>query len=135
MQGLMQAQQLTTAMLIRHAASNHPRREIVSRGADGAIVRSDWSSVERRARQVAAALAGLGLRQGDRVVTLAWNRLAHLELYYGVSAAGLVLHTVNPRLFPEQIRYIIDHGGARVLCVAGIRSFPFHLILNLRRCV
>ncbi len=117
MQGLMQAQQLTTAMLIRHAATNHPRREIVSRGADGTLTRSNWQSVERHARHIAAGLADLGLRPGDRVATLAWNRLPHLELYYGVSGAGMVLHTVNPRLFPEQIRYIIDHGGARILCV------------------
>ncbi len=117
MQGLMQAQQLTTAMLIRHAATNHPRREIVSRGADGTLTRSTWQTVERHARHIAAGLADLGLRPGDRVATLAWNRLPHLELYYGVSGAGMVLHTVNPRLFPDQIRYIIDHGGARVLCV------------------
>ena len=117
MQGLMQAQQLTTAMLIQHAAINHPRREIVSRRADGTLTRSNWQSVERHARHIAAGLADLGLRPGDRVATLAWNRLPHLELYYGVSGAGMVLHTVNPRLFPEQIRYIIDHGGARILCV------------------
>ena len=117
MQGLMQAQQLTTAILIRHAATNHPRREIVSRGADGTLTRSNWQSVERHARHIAAGLADLGLRPGDRVATLAWNRLPHLELYYGVSGAGMVLHTVNPRLFPDQIRYIIDHGGARILCV------------------
>ncbi|PQM28841.1 long-chain fatty acid--CoA ligase [Sphingopyxis lindanitolerans] len=117
MQGLMQAQQLTTAMLIRHAATNHPRREIVSRGVDGSLTRSNWQTVERHARHIAASLADLGLRPGDRVATLAWNRLPHLELYYGVSGAGMVLHTVNPRLFPEQIRYIIDHGGARLLCV------------------
>ena len=117
MNGLMQAQQLTTAMLIRHAATNHPRREIVSRGADGALTRSNWRTVERHARHIAAGLADLGLKPGDRVATLAWNRLPHLELYYGVSGAGMVLHTVNPRLFPEQIRYIIDHGGARILCV------------------
>lgn len=115
--GLMQAQPLTTAMLIRHAATNHPRREIVSRRADGSLERSDWQTVERHARHIAAGLADLGLQPGDRVATLAWNRLPHLELYYGVSGAGMVLHTVNPRLFPEQIRYIIDHGGARVLCV------------------
>ncbi|MBY8822630.1 long-chain fatty acid--CoA ligase [Sphingomonas colocasiae] len=117
MQGLMQSQQLTTAMLIRHAAINHPRREIVSRAFDGTMVRSDWASLEERARRVAGALASLGLAPGDRVATLAWNRLPHLELYYGVSAAGMVLHTVNPRLFPEQIRYILEHGGARILCV------------------
>jgi fatty-acyl-CoA synthase len=115
--GLMQRQQLTIGGLIRHAATNHPRREIVSRSFDGSILRSDWGRVEHRARQVAGALAGLGLKAGDRVATLAWNRLPHLELYYGVSGAGMVLHTVNPRLFPEQIRYIVDHGGASVLCV------------------
>ncbi|MFN7028934.1 MAG: long-chain fatty acid--CoA ligase [Sphingopyxis sp.] len=117
MYGLMQAQPLTTAMLIRHAATNHPRREIVSRRADGSLERSDWQTVERHARHIAAGLADLGLKPGDRVATLAWNRLPHLELYFGVSGAGMVLHTVNPRLFPEQIRYIIDHGGARVLCI------------------
>ena len=117
MHGLMQAQPLTTAMLIRHAATNHPRREIVSRRADGSLEQSDWQTVERRARHIAAGLVDLGLKPGDRVATLAWNRLPHLELYYGVSGAGMVLHTVNPRLFPEQVRYIIDHGGARVLCV------------------
>lgn len=117
MHGLMQAQPLTTAMLIRHAATNHPRREIVSRRADGSLERSDWQTVERHARHIAAGLVDLGLKPGDRVATLAWNRLPHLELYYGVSGAGMVLHTVNPRLFPEQIRFIIDHGGARILCV------------------
>lgn len=117
MYGLMQAQQLTTGALIRHAAVNHGKREIVSRNIGGALDRSDWATVERRARRIAAALGTLGLGAGDRVATLAWNRLPHLELYYGVSAGGMVLHTVNPRLFPEQIRYIIDHGGARVLCV------------------
>lgn len=117
MDGLMQAQQLTTAMLIRHAAVNHPNREIVSRKVDGRLERSNWATVEKHARHIAAGLGELGLNTGDRVATLAWNRLPHLELYYGVSAAGMVLHTVNPRLFPEQIEYILDHGGARVLCV------------------
>lgn len=117
MNGLMQDQQLTTAMLIRHAAVHHPEREIVSRKADGSLERSNWAQVEKHARHIAAGLSELGLIPGDRVATLAWNRLPHLELYYGVSAAGMVLHTVNPRLFPEQIQYIINHGGARILCV------------------
>jgi fatty-acyl-CoA synthase len=115
--GLMQRQQLTTGALIDHAARNHGRTEIVSRRPDGTLVRSNWGEVSQRSRRVAAMLAALGLQQGDRVATLAWNRLPHLELYYGVTAAGMVLHTVNPRLFAEQIRYIVDHGGARILCV------------------
>ncbi len=115
--GLMQQQQLTTGALIDHAARNHGRTEIVSRRPDGVRVRSTWGEVAERSRRVAAMFAALGLQPGDRVATLAWNRLPHLELYYGVTAAGMVLHTVNPRLFAEQIRYIVDHGGARILCV------------------
>ena len=117
MLGLMQGQPLTTAMLIDHAARWHGRREIVSRRPDGSLERTDWAGVARQARTVAAALVGLGLQSGDRVATLAWNRTAHLALYFGVTAGGMVLHTVNPRLFAEQIAYIIGHGGARVLCV------------------
>ncbi|MEH3159213.1 MAG: long-chain fatty acid--CoA ligase [Sphingomonas taxi] len=117
MLGLMQQQQLTTGALIDHAARNHGATEIVSRRVDGSLERSTWADVSRRSRQVAAMLAALGARAGDRIATLAWNRLPHLELYYGVTAAGMVLHTVNPRLFAEQIRYIIDHGGARFVCV------------------
>ncbi|WP_034158165.1 long-chain fatty acid--CoA ligase [Sphingomonas sp. ERG5] len=115
--GLMQQQQLTTGALIDHAARNHGRTEIVSRRPDGGLDRSDWSTVSRRSRRVAAMLATLGAQAGDRIATLAWNRLPHLELYYGVTAAGMVLHTINPRLFADQIRYIVDHGGARILCV------------------
>lgn len=117
MLGLMQGQPLTTAMLIDHAARCHGRREIVSRRADGSVERSDWADVARQARTLAAAFADLGLEQGDRVATLAWNRLPHLALYFGVTAGGMVLHTVNPRLFAEQIVYILNHGGARILCV------------------
>lgn len=117
MLGLMQQHRLTTAALIDHAARAHGRTEIVSRQFDGTIVRSSWGELAARARQVAAMLAELGAKPGDRIATLAWNRLPHLELYYGVTAAGMVLHTVNPRLFAEQIRYIVDHGGARILCV------------------
>jgi len=115
--GLMQHRQLTTSMLIDHAARAHGTTEVISRNADGAIVRSSWGRVADHARRIAAALAALGARPGDRVATLAWNRVEHLELYYGISASGLVLHTVNPRLFPEQISYILGHGGAKILCV------------------
>ena len=115
--GLMQTQPLTSAALIEHAARNHGRTEIVSRNVDGRLERSSWGEVAVRARRVAAMLHSLGARAGDRIATLAWNRTAHLELYYGVTAAGMVLHTINPRLFADQIRYIVDHGGAHILCV------------------
>ncbi len=117
MLGLMQQMRLTTAALIDHAARAHGRTEIISRRVDGTIERSNWRALAARARQVATMLADLGAQPGDRIATLAWNRMPHLELYYGVTAAGMVLHTVNPRLFADQIRYIVDHGGARILCV------------------
>jgi fatty-acyl-CoA synthase len=117
MLGLMQQQQLTTGSLIDHAARAHGRTEIVSRRPDGQLERSTWGQVSVRSRQVATMLAALGAKPGDRIATLAWNRLPHLELYYGVTAAGMVLHTVNPRLFADQIRYIVDHGGATILCI------------------
>ncbi|WP_380787787.1 long-chain fatty acid--CoA ligase [Sphingomonas sp. R86521] len=117
MLGLMQQQQLTTGSLIDHAARAHGRTEIVSRRPDGQLERSTWAEVGARSRKVATMLATLGAEPGDRIATLAWNRLPHLELYYGVTAAGMVLHTVNPRLFADQIRYIVDHGGAKILCI------------------
>ncbi|BCA63456.1 long-chain fatty acid--CoA ligase [Sphingomonas sp. HMP9] len=144
MRGLMQDRPLTTGLLIDHAAINHGAVEIVSRAADGAIERSTWGRVATRARRVAAALEALGARRGDRIATLAWNRTAHLELYYGVTASGLVLHTVNPRLFAEQISYILGHGGARILCVdpdllpiieplvAGLPDVPTIIVLSAK---
>jgi fatty-acyl-CoA synthase len=115
--GMMQHSELTTGMLIDHAAHAHGATEIVSRDHDGSIVRSTWGSVAARARRVAGALHDLGAKRDDRVATLAWNRVQHLELYYGISAAGMVLHTVNPRLFPDQIAFILNHGGAEILFV------------------
>ncbi|MBS3997202.1 MAG: long-chain-fatty-acid--CoA ligase [Hydrogenophaga sp.] len=115
MHGLMQDRPLLISSLIEHAATFHPHTEIVSRLPEGTVHRTDWLGVCMRSRQVANALKGLGIQQGDRVGTLAWNSYRHLALYYGVSGSGAVLHTVNPRLFPEQIDYIINHAEDRVL--------------------
>ncbi|AOY98027.1 long-chain fatty acid--CoA ligase [Cupriavidus sp. USMAHM13] len=115
MLGLMQDHPLLISSLIEYAAAYHPEQEIVSRTVEGDTVRTNYAQVERRARRVANALAGLGVREGDRVGTLAWNTHRHLELYFGVSGSGAVLHTVNPRLFPEQIDYIVNHAEDRVL--------------------
>ncbi len=101
--------------LIEHAAAFHADTEIVSRIPEGHIRRTTWSQVRDQSKQVANALAGLGIQQGDRVATLAWNSDRHLALYFGVSGSGAVMHTVNPRLFPEQIVYIINHAEDRVL--------------------
>lgn len=101
--------------LVEHAAAFHADTEIVSRTAEGHTRRTTWSQVAEQSRQVANALAGLGITEGDRVATLAWNSDRHLALYFGVSGSGAVMHTVNPRLFPEQIVYIVGHAEDRVL--------------------
>ncbi len=116
LQGLMQPGQLLISGLIRHAAQHHGDVEIVSQLHGGEQRRSNWRTVESRARQLASALGGTGVKVSDRVVTLAWNTDRHLELYYAVAGMGAVVHTVNPRLFTEQIAYIVNHGAGETLC-------------------
>ncbi|MDB5817343.1 MAG: AMP-dependent synthetase and ligase [Rhizobacter sp.] len=113
--GLMQDRPLMISSLIEHAATFHPKTEIVSRSIVGPIHRTNWGEVAKRSRKLANALPKLGIGQGDRVGTLAWNSWRHLELYYGVSGSGAILHTVNPRLFPEQLDYIVNHAEDKVL--------------------
>ncbi|RYY78496.1 MAG: long-chain fatty acid--CoA ligase, partial [Comamonadaceae bacterium] len=115
MLGLMQDRPLLISSLIEHAATFHPATEIVSRLPEGTLHRTHWRGVRDRSRQVANAMSALGVQAGDRVGTLAWNTHRHLELYYGVSGTGAVLHTVNPRLFPDQIDYIVNHAEDKVL--------------------
>jgi acyl-CoA synthetase (AMP-forming)/AMP-acid ligase II/predicted alpha/beta hydrolase family esterase len=115
MLGLMQHQALLVSSLIEHACHSHPDREIISRTSEGPLQRSTYGSVARRARQLANALVRLGVQPGDRVATLAWNGYRHMELYYAVAGIGAVLHTINPRLFPEQIEYIVNHADDQYL--------------------
>ena len=117
MHGLMQEIPLMISSLIRYAAEYHGDRQVVSRTVEGPIHRYGYAECERRARRVANVMGRLGIGHGDRVGTLAWNGYRHLELFYGVSGMGAVLHTVNPRLFTEQIVYIINHAEDRVLFV------------------
>lgn len=113
MLGLMQNHPLLISSLIDYAAHWHGNGEIVSRDPDGAFHRTNWAAIAARSRRVAGALDALEVGAGERVATLAWNNHRHLELYYGVSASERVLHTVNPRLFPEQLIYIINHAEDR----------------------
>jgi fatty-acyl-CoA synthase len=113
--GLMQETPLLVASVIRHAARFNARHEIISREASGALVRSDYEETERRSRRLAHGLSRLGIREGDRVATLAWNGHRHLEMFYGVPGLGAVLHTVNPRFGDDQIVYILNHAGGRLL--------------------
>ena len=110
MLGLMQSRPLLVSSLIDYAAEWHGGTEIVSRDPEGAIHRSNYAEVARRAKRLAHGLQMLGVQFGQPVATLAWNSYRHLELYYGVTGSGRILHTVNPRLFADQIRYIIDHA-------------------------
>lgn len=110
MLGLMQQRPLLISSLISYAERYRPDGEVVSRMADGSIHRGTWGFIAGRAKRVANALHRLGIGRGERVATFAWNHYRHLELFFGVSGTGTVLHTVNPRLFPEQLRYIVDHA-------------------------
>jgi acyl-CoA synthetase (AMP-forming)/AMP-acid ligase II len=116
MLGLMQDQPLLISGLIEFAERHHGDAEIVSRRVEGDIHRYTYKDSAARARQVANALDGLKLAFSDRVATLAWNGYRHFELYYGVSGSGRVLHTINPRLHPDQIAWIANHAEDQVLC-------------------
>ena len=116
MLGLMQNQPLLISSLMEFAERHHSDAEIVSRRVEGDIHRYTYKDAARRSRQVANALDTLGLAFGDRVATLAWNGYRHFELYYGVSGSGRVLHTLNPRLHPEQVAWIANHAEDQVLC-------------------
>jgi acyl-CoA synthetase (AMP-forming)/AMP-acid ligase II len=116
MLGLMQDQPLLISSLIEFAELHHGDAEIVSRRVEGDIHRSNWKEVAARSRQVADALEAEQLLFSDRIATLAWNGYRHLELYYGVSGSGHVLHTINPRLHPDQIAWIANHAEDQILC-------------------
>jgi fatty-acyl-CoA synthase len=115
MLGLMQDWPLTVDRILDHAKANFPRREIVTRSVEGPISRTTYGNIWRRAKQVTNALQERGVRPGDRVATLAWNTERHLEVWYGAMGMGAVLHTANPRLFPEQIAWILNHAEDKIL--------------------
>jgi len=115
MDGLMQGVQLTVDRIINHAAQWHGGREIVSRDAEGQVTRTDYGAVHADAKRVSNALRAAGIMPGDRVATMGWNSARHLAAWYGAAGMGAVLHTLNPRLFPEQIVYIAKHAGSRIL--------------------
>ena len=117
MMGLMSERPLLISSILTHAAANHGDVEIVSRTVEGPIHRYSYREAERRAKQLANALRRLGIGPGDRVGTLAWNTFRHFELYYAISGLGAVCHTINPRLFDDQIVYIVNHAADRLLFV------------------
>jgi fatty-acyl-CoA synthase len=115
MNGLMMQQSLLISSLLVHAERHHGEQEIVSRRVEGDIHRCTYRDLASRSRRMAKAIASLGVKPGERVATLAWNGYRHMELYYAVSGSGSVLHTLNPRLHPDQVVYIADHAEDQVL--------------------
>ena len=115
MLGQMMDKPLLISSLIDHAARYHGATEIVSVETAGGLVRTNWSRVSENAKRLASALEKFGVKSGERCATLAWNNYRHLEIYFGVAGAGMVCHTINPRLFPEQLVYIVKHAEDQVL--------------------
>jgi fatty-acyl-CoA synthase len=116
MRGLIMEMPLMISSFIEHAAATHGATEIVSRTIGGGIHRYDYASARTRCKRLAQALLRLGVRNGDRVGSLAWNTHHHFELFYGVSGTGAVLHTINPRLFDEQLVFIVNHAEDKWIC-------------------
>jgi fatty-acyl-CoA synthase len=115
MLGLMQNWPLTVDKILDHANAWHGDREVVSRSVEGPVVRTTYAQVHDRAKRLSNALKGLGVQPGDRVATLAWNTGRHLEAWYAIMGMGAVCHTLNPRLFVEQLCYIVNHAEDKVI--------------------
>src|SRR5919112_3992867 len=115
MQGLMQDWPLLVHRIIDHTAAQHGNRPVISRSVEGPIHRTTYGEIRQRSLRVAKRLTRDGIKLGDRVATLAWNTWRHLETWYGIAGIGAVYHTVNPRLFEDQLVYIINHAGDRMM--------------------
>ena len=115
MLGQMMEKQLLISSLIEHAARYHGETEVYSVSTDGSQETTNWRTVEENARALARALTNLGLEPQARCGTIAWNNRRHLEIYFGTSGGGFVCHTINPRLPPQQLAYIVNHAEDKVL--------------------
>src|SRR5215471_7308550 len=115
MRGLMQDWPLLCHRIIEHAAKYHGTQEVVTRSVEGPIVRTNYAEIHKRALKVSQMLQRDGIEFGDRVATIAWNTARHLECWYGIMGIGAICHTVNPRLFPDQIGWIINHAQDRIV--------------------
>ncbi len=115
MLGKMMYQPLLLSGLIEHAAQYHGDTAVFSKEVDGQVTHSDWLTVSDNSKRMAKALAALGLQPADRIATLAWNNRRHLEAWYAISGSGMICHTINPRLFPEQLSYIVNDAEDQAL--------------------
>ena len=147
MHGLMMDYPLTLDRIVEHAARLFPHKRVLTRRPDGGTHEYTYADLRRRSRRLAGALAGLGIAPGDRVGTFAWNHHQHLEMYFGIPGAGAVCHTLNVRLFPGQLSYIVNHAEDRVVFidasvlplfeqVAGeVHGVEHHVLVNAPRNV
>ncbi|MDP3802484.1 long-chain-fatty-acid--CoA ligase [Brevundimonas sp.] len=117
MLGLMQDWPLTVDKILDHAKNWHGHREVVTRSVEGPIVRATYAEIHARAKRVSSVLKDWDVKVGDRIATLAWNSGRHMEVWYGIMGMGAVCHTLNPRLFPEQLAYIINHAEDKIIFV------------------
>src|SRR3979490_741133 len=115
MLGLMQDWPLLCHRIIEHAAAVHGTQEVVTRSVEGPIHRTNYAEIRDRALKVSQRMDRDGIKLGDRVATIAWNPWRHPEAWYGIMGIGAICHTINPRLFPEQIAYIINHADDRFI--------------------
>jgi fatty-acyl-CoA synthase len=123
MLGLMQDWPLLCHRIIEHAAKVHGHQEVVTRSVEGPIHRTNYRDIHQRALKVSQALDRVGIKLGDRIATIAWNTWRHLECWYGIMGIGAICHTVNPRLFPEQIAWIVNHAQDSIV-IADITFVP-----------
>ena len=117
MLGLMQDWPLLCTRILDHAATYNAERQVISRAVEGPFHTTNYDQVRKRALRVAQRLEQDGIKLGDRVATLAWNSWRHLEAWYGIMGAGAIYHTINPRLFPDQIAWIANHAEDRMVLV------------------
>ena len=115
MLGGMQDWPLLVGRFMDYADTNHPRVEVVTKAVEGGIHRYTYADMHLRTRKLAQALKRLGINQGECVGTLAWNTYRHVETWYAAAGIGSIYHTINPRLFPEQLTYIVNHAEDKVL--------------------
>ena len=117
MDNLMQPFSLRVSEIIDHAARYHPNRKIISRNIEGPIIETSWIKIYKNSKKLSKALIKLGINKGDRIGVMAWNTARHLEIWYGIPGSGAINHTLNPRLFSQQLTYIINHAEDKILII------------------
>lgn len=135
MQGLMMDYPLTIDRILEHANRMYPRKQISTKLPDGSMHRYTYAYLYGRVKRLANVLGNLGVQPGDRVGTFAWNNYQHLEMYYAIPCSGAVCHTLNVRLFPEQLAYVVNHGTDKVVFIDATLLPLFEQVADQIDCV